>query len=159
MQIASSARRTCIASASAVEWTATVLMPISWQARWMRSAISPRLAMRTFSMAIIGCRSFDDRQRLLIFDGLAILDKDLLHDAGFGAGNRVHHLHRLDDHQGVALVDALADGDEGRRAGLRRQIGGAYHRRFHRARMVGGIGLRRRWRWCRRGSRGGRGRG
>jgi hypothetical protein len=28
-------------------------MPISWQARWMRRAISPRLAMRTFSMAII----------------------------------------------------------------------------------------------------------
>ena len=33
MQTVSSARRTCIASASAVEWTATVRMPISWQAR------------------------------------------------------------------------------------------------------------------------------
>jgi hypothetical protein len=53
MQTASSASRTCIASASAVEWTATVLMPISWQARWMRSAISPRLAIRTFLMAIV----------------------------------------------------------------------------------------------------------
>jgi hypothetical protein len=31
------------------EWTATVEMPISLQARWTRSAISPRLAMRTFS--------------------------------------------------------------------------------------------------------------
>ena len=36
-----------MAVASAVECTATVRMPISWQARWMRSAISPRLAMRT----------------------------------------------------------------------------------------------------------------
>ena len=34
-------------SESAVEWIATVWMPISLQARWMRSAISPRLAIRT----------------------------------------------------------------------------------------------------------------
>ena len=47
MQTLSSARRTCMAEASAVECTATVRMPISWQARWIRSAISPRLAMRT----------------------------------------------------------------------------------------------------------------
>src|SRR5689334_18043654 len=53
MQTVSSARRTCIASASAVEWTATVRMPISWQARWMRSAISPRLAISSFSIAIL----------------------------------------------------------------------------------------------------------
>src|SRR5215472_2374709 len=49
MQTVSSASRTCIAAASAVEWTATVLIPISRQARWIRSAISPRLAIRTFS--------------------------------------------------------------------------------------------------------------
>src|SRR5437763_15211072 len=56
MQIASSARRTCIASVSAVEWTATVRMPISWQARWMRSAISPRLAMRTLLIIVSSSR-------------------------------------------------------------------------------------------------------
>src|SRR3546814_2470228 len=49
MQTLSSARRTAMASASAVECTTTVEMPISRQARWMRSAISPRLAIRTFS--------------------------------------------------------------------------------------------------------------
>src|SRR5438876_8599739 len=49
MQTVSSASRTFIALASAVECTATVLIPISRQARWMRSAISPRLAIRTFS--------------------------------------------------------------------------------------------------------------
>ena len=54
MQIAWSARRTCIASASAVECTATVWMPISWQARWMRSAISPRLAISSFLIGVIG---------------------------------------------------------------------------------------------------------
>jgi hypothetical protein len=55
MQTLSSARRTCMASASAVEWTATVWMPISRQARRMRSAISPRLAIRTFSNMGRGC--------------------------------------------------------------------------------------------------------
>ena len=48
-QTLSSASLTCIASLSAVEWIATVAMPISLQARMMRSAISPRLAMRIFS--------------------------------------------------------------------------------------------------------------
>ena len=48
MQTLSSAMRTCMALESAVEWIATVWMPISLQARWMRSAISPRLAIRTF---------------------------------------------------------------------------------------------------------------
>src|SRR5256714_10139982 len=49
MQTLSSASRTCIASASAVEWTATVAMPSSLQARSTRSAISPRLAIRILS--------------------------------------------------------------------------------------------------------------
>ena len=48
MQMASSAKRTWSDSASAVEWTATVAMPSSLQARITRRAISPRLAMRTF---------------------------------------------------------------------------------------------------------------
>ena len=48
MQMASSAKRTWSDSASAVEWTATVERPSSLQARITRSAISPRLAMRTF---------------------------------------------------------------------------------------------------------------
>src|SRR5690242_17432796 len=49
MQIASSARPTCLRLRSAVECTATVLMPRLWHARSTRSAISPRLAMTTFS--------------------------------------------------------------------------------------------------------------
>ncbi len=49
MHTLSSASRTCIASASAVECTATVAIPSSLQARSTRSAISPRLAIRIFS--------------------------------------------------------------------------------------------------------------
>src|SRR4029079_2184961 len=49
MHTLSSARRTCMASASAVECTATVGMPSSLQARSTRSAISPRLAIRILS--------------------------------------------------------------------------------------------------------------
>src|SRR5436309_116989 len=49
MQTLSSASRTCMASASAVECTATVAIPSSLQARSTRSAISPRLAIRILS--------------------------------------------------------------------------------------------------------------
>src|SRR5262245_136969 len=48
MQTLSSANFTCSESASASECTATVSMSSSLQARMMRSAISPRLAMRIF---------------------------------------------------------------------------------------------------------------
>ena len=48
MQYASSANFTCSASASASEYTATDLMPSSLQARTIRTAISPRLAIKTF---------------------------------------------------------------------------------------------------------------
>src|ERR1700742_2820984 len=45
--IASSANFTCRLLRSASEYTATVRMPISWHALITRSAISPRLAIRT----------------------------------------------------------------------------------------------------------------
>ena len=59
-----------MASASAVEWTATVAMPSSLAARSTRSAISPRLAIRIFSN-IGRLRLFDDDERLAVFDRLA----------------------------------------------------------------------------------------
>jgi hypothetical protein len=49
MHTDSSASFTYFASVSASECTTTVRMPISRHARWMRSAISPRLAIRIFS--------------------------------------------------------------------------------------------------------------
>src|SRR3954470_17548462 len=48
MQTSSSAKRTCSDSRSASEYTATVAIPSSRQARMTRSAISPRLAIKTF---------------------------------------------------------------------------------------------------------------
>src|SRR5690554_2495371 len=48
IQTASSAKRTCKLSASAVEYTATVLMPISRHVLMMRNAISPLLAINIF---------------------------------------------------------------------------------------------------------------
>src|SRR5258706_4793755 len=178
MHTLSSARRTCMALSSAVECTATVLMPISRQARWMRSAISPRLAMSTLSnmrtaladaysakrgqtpfqpMRIGGSFAvesekgpdpflrqtghvrpfalFDDHQRVAVFDRLLVLDQHLLQDSGARRFDLVEGLHRLDQHQGLALLHAVADRDEGRRAGLGREIAGAHHRRFHRARV------------------------
>src|SRR6476619_3754441 len=98
MHTVSSARRTCIASVSAVECTATVLMPISWQARWMRSAISPRLAMSTFWIVIPS--SLDDNERLVVFDRLGVDDEHFADGAGARRLDLVHHLHRLDDQQG-----------------------------------------------------------
>src|SRR3979411_666680 len=48
MHTSSSAKRTCSDSRSASEYTATVSTPSSRHARMMRSAISPRFAIRTF---------------------------------------------------------------------------------------------------------------
>src|SRR5690606_8945475 len=108
MQTLSSARRTCIASASAVEWTATVGMPSSRQARWMRSAISPRLAIRI----LLNKGLFQDQQRLAVFHRLARLDQDAQHGAGLLGADLVVGLHRIDQQQGLAGGDALADGHE-----------------------------------------------
>ena len=49
MQTDSSDSLTCLRFLSATEWTATVFMPSSLQARKTRNAISPLLAIRTFS--------------------------------------------------------------------------------------------------------------
>src|SRR3546814_8478886 len=112
-----------MASASAVEWTATVLMPISWQARWMRSAISPRFAISSFSMAM-GCAAlFDDDQRLVIFDRLAVIDQHGLDRAGMGRGDGVHDLHGFDDQHGVARLHGRTDGGIGRSARFGGEIG------------------------------------
>src|SRR5256885_11438231 len=135
MQTVSSASRTCMASASAVEWTATVLIPISWQARWTRSAISPRLAIRTLLNGIGSTRLLEDQQRLIILNGLGVLDKDLLDGPAARRSDRVHHLHRLDDQQGIARLDTRTGRNERLSARLGREKGGADHRRLDCSRM------------------------
>src|SRR5437667_4993983 len=97
MQTLSSASRTCIASASAVECTATVAMPSSLHARSTRSAISPRLAIR-----ILSNMSFDDQERLAVLDRLSVLEQDLEHRSATGRGNLIHRLHGFDDEKRLA---------------------------------------------------------
>src|SRR5580693_8397297 len=115
MHTLSSASRTCIASASAVECTATVWMPSSRQARWMRSAISPRLAMRIFWNIASTCfratpephascpdlirSSFQDQQNFAVFYRRAVGDQDAGDGAGLGRPDLVEGLHRLDQQQ------------------------------------------------------------
>src|SRR5437763_13158562 len=140
MHTLSSARRTCMASSSAVEWTATVAMPSSLQARNTRSAISPRLAMRILSniWRLTPCAgrtlaSFNDHERLPVFDRLAVFDENLDHGARPRGGNLIHRLHRLDDHERLPGFDRTADVYERPRAGLGCEIGSADHRRGHHA--------------------------
>ena len=116
IQTLSSASRTCIASASAVECTATVPIPISRQARWMRSAISPRLAIRIFWNNRVSRKSSTARRTPPVHRS----DQDLRHRAGPGRLDLVECLHRFDQEQGLASRDGLADGDEAGGAWLRR---------------------------------------
>src|SRR5262245_701753 len=140
MHTLSSASLTCIASASAVECTATVAMPSSLHALWIRRAISPLFAIRTLSnigslrsraagskraskpvppvCCLLPIASFDHDQRLAELDRLAILEQDLGNGPGFGRRDLVHGLHRLDDQQRLALCDTRPDLDERCRAGL-----------------------------------------
>src|SRR5574343_209151 len=128
IQTDSSASLTYLASRSASEWTTTVLMPSSRQARWTRRAISPRFAIRTFSN-MTGC-SADHEQRFAEFDRLAVFDEDGLDDTGGIGFDFVQQLHGLDDAQGFALLDALADLHEGIGTRRRRTVEGADHRRL-----------------------------
>src|SRR6187397_1221066 len=105
MQTDSSASFTYLASVSASECTATVRMPISRHARWMRSAISPRLAIRIFSNI---AKLLDQEKRLAVFDRLPVLHQDGLHGARGVALDLVQQLHRLDDAERLPLGDRLA---------------------------------------------------
>src|SRR4051794_3786757 len=77
MQTFSSAKRTCSESVSAVEWTATERRPMSRQARITRSAISPRLAIRTFLNTVASSGLLDAEQGLAVLDVRAVLDQHL----------------------------------------------------------------------------------
>src|SRR5258708_4376121 len=91
-------------------------MPSSRQARRIRSAISPRLAMTTFSsMATL----FDYKQGLTELDRVAVARHDRGDPSGLVGLDLVHHLHGLDDAQNLAHLDFIADLNE--RLGARRR--------------------------------------
>src|SRR6056297_3885019 len=108
MQTDSSAMPTCLRLRSTVECTATVRMPMVWQARRIRSAISPRLAMTIFlNEAMSGP---DHEQRLIELDRLAGFDQDCGDGAGVFGFDLVEHLHCLDQAKRFALGHPLAFG-------------------------------------------------
>src|SRR5690606_5731164 len=102
MHRVSSASRTCIRSASTLEWTATVRIPSSLQARRMRRAISPRLAIRTFSSRGMSRLSDNGDHGLVELNGFAVFHQDGANGAGLVGLDLVHHLHGLDDAQHIA---------------------------------------------------------
>src|SRR5579864_3145786 len=120
-------------------------MPSSRQARWMRSAISPRLAIRTLSKSLSGLRAAmrmpclsDEEQRLPEFHRLAVFGEDRLDRAARVRLDFVHQLHRLDDAQRIALRDGGADFDKRCSTRRRGSIERADHRALHGVSFVDG---------------------
>src|SRR3954468_18522122 len=107
MQTASSASFTYLASRSASEYTMTALTPSSWQARWIRRAISPRLATRIFLN--MPARSLDHEERLAVLHRLAVLAQDLRDRARLVGFDLVQDLHGFDDADRFALLDGAAN--------------------------------------------------
>src|SRR5262245_18213760 len=121
MQTSSSANLTCSASASAVEWTATVLIPSSLHARMTRRAISPRFAIRIFRNTAGGRSGHRPQaeEHLAELHRLPVRHEDV-DDLGVHLRlDLVHELHRLDDAQDLALADLGPRLDEGRCGGAR----------------------------------------
>src|SRR5208282_3825660 len=113
MQTDSSAIRTCSASLSAVEYTATVAMPSSWHARMIRMAIVPRFATSNFlNIEATSSANFNDHQRLTVLHRISILHQYAYHAAGSVGLDLVHHFHRLDDAQRLTLSHIGAFLDE-----------------------------------------------
>src|SRR5262245_55639355 len=115
-------------------------MPSSLQARMIRKAISPRLAMRI--RLNISAARVDLEQRLVELDRFTVLAEDGGDLAADFGGNLVEDLHRFNDANDRRGIDAIADFDE--RLGL--GIGPRVERANHRAlddRDVRALGRRR----------------
>src|SRR5437588_7746992 len=98
MRTARSAIRTCSASSSAVEYTATASTSSSCSARITRTAISPRLATRTrLNIERPAVQRFELEQELAVFDRLPVVRVNLAHDRLALGLDLVHQLHRLED--------------------------------------------------------------
>src|SRR5262245_62782553 len=150
MQMRSSATRTCRASRSAVECAAIAVMPSSRHARAMRTATSPRFAIRT-RRNTRSRRRLEDEERRPVLDRGPVLDEDPPHGAARFGGDLVRHLHRLDDAEDLPGLDERAELDERRRVGARSAVERSDHRRGHddlasrgtvRGRRAGGGSLR-----------------
>src|SRR4029450_8113636 len=109
-------------------------MPSSCSVRITRTAISPRLAMRTR----VNIAFLEDRDatvgELELEEQLAVLDRLRVLGVNRDDGPRlvdlhlVHELHRLEDAERLAGDDNVADGHERARARLGRTVERPYHR-------------------------------
>src|ERR1019366_7221599 len=139
MQIAWSANRTCELYRSASEYTATVLISSSLQALMTRTAISPRLAMRTLLNRTDGKQSLPVLHRLPVHDQLAFDDARRLRL------DLVHQFHGLDNAEDLAGLHVLADAHERRSVRRRAFVKRAHDGRLHQD-QVGIGGARLPWR-------------
>src|SRR4051812_24175240 len=93
----------------------------------IRSATSPRFAIRIFLNTLPGPYR---EEPLTVLHRLTALHIDIDDFAVVFGVDFVHQLHRFDDAEDLALLDARADVDEGRGAGFRRPIERADDRRL-----------------------------
>src|ERR1700722_9969767 len=103
----------------------------------MRSAISPRLAMRIFW----NNASFQNQQGFAVLDRRTVGHQDARGRASLRRPDLVERLHRLDQQQRLSGGYALTDSDERRRTRLGEQIDHADHRAEHGAGMAGRFGF------------------
>src|ERR1700730_11291492 len=130
MQTLSSASRTCMASASAVECTATVAMPSSLHALKMRKAISPRLAIRILSN-IVAASSVILRSKLLRAskgDGVSANSKPSFEARAFALAPQDDGVWLFNNHQRLAEFDRLAVLDKNLRHRARARRWNLVHR-------------------------------
>src|SRR5438552_2211734 len=77
-----------------------------------RSSLSPsRMSWTSLPPVSSSATSGEDDQHVALVDGLALLAADLGDRAVVLGLDRDLHLHRLEDHQRVALVDLVTDRD------------------------------------------------
>src|SRR6185436_18005651 len=121
-------------------------MPSSLQARMIRRAISPRLAMR-MRLYMRPLRLLDLEERLVELDGFAIFHKDGGDSAADLGRDFVKDLHGLDDADRGVHIHFAADFDERFRFGVRLGVIGADHRALD-GHRIGAVRD-----WCFRGCR------
>src|SRR5215471_8555301 len=135
MQIDSSAMRTGRELVSGWEWAITVRMPISRQVRRIRSAISPRLAMRIlWNMGAVRplLERLQQEQGLAELDGLSVVDEDLDDAPADLCVDLVHELHGLDHAEGLPFFDGVTLADERSRLRAGGAVEGPDHGRLDR---------------------------
>src|SRR5258708_1471205 len=110
MSTLSSASRTASESLSALLCTCTVAMPSSRAARMMRTAISPRLAMRSLRMVMNGldASNVDLGNRLAGHHRVLVLRQEAHDLAGQAGLDLIERLHDLDQADRVVFHDGVA---------------------------------------------------